>query len=199
MSEWDEFPERIRRRRKHFPFYDNWFRNIDEMMEEIFKDMQKSIPNNLIKEEKLPDGSKVRRVGPVIYGYSVSLGPDGKPIIREFGNVKPSMKSEAFGGRRPGLEVKAEREPLVDTIEEDETIKVVAEVPGVEKDEIDLDCTEKTLTISVDSATKKYYKNVELPSDVDPTSAQASYRNGVLEVALNKTQPKTKGRRIEIK
>ena len=109
MSEWDEFPERIRRRRKHFPFYDNWDRNIDEMMEEIFKDMQKSIPNNLIKEEKLPDGSKVRRVGPVIYGYSVSLGPDGKPIIREFGNVKPSMKSEAFGGRRPGLEVKAER------------------------------------------------------------------------------------------
>lgn len=199
MSEWDEFPERIRRRRKHFPFYDNWFRNIDEMMEEIFKDMQKSIPNNLIKEEKLPDGSKVRRVGPVIYGYSVSLGPDGKPIIREFGNVKPSMKSEAFGGRRPGLEVKAEREPLVDTIEEDETIKVVAEVPGVEKDEIDLDCTEETLTISVDSATKKYYKNVELPSDVDPTSAQASYRNGVLEVTLNKTKPKTKGRRIEIK
>ena len=199
MSEWDEFPERIRRRRKHFPFYDNWFRNIDEMMEEIFKDMQKSIPNNLIKEEKLPDGSKVRRVGPVIYGYSVSLGPDGKPIIREFGNVKPSMKSEAFGGRRPGLEVKAEREPLVDTIEEDETIKVVAEVPGVEKDDIDLDCTEKTLTISVDSATKKYYKDIEFPSDVDPTSAQASYRNGVLEVTLNKTKPKTKGRRIEIK
>lgn len=199
MSEWSEFPERIRRSRKRFPFYDNWFRNIDEMMEEIFKDMQKSIPNNLIKEEKLPDGSTVRRVGPVIYGYSVSLGPDGKPIIREFGNVKPSMKSEAFGGRRPSLEVKAEREPLVDTIEEDETIKVVAEVPGVEKDEIDLDCTEKTITISVDSATKKYYKTVELPSDVDPTSAQASYRNGVLEVTLNKTKPKTKGRRIEIK
>jgi HSP20 family protein len=87
----------------------------------------------------------------------------------------------------------------VDTIEEDETIKVVAEVPGVEKDEIGLDCTEKTITISVDSATKKYYKTVEFPSDVDPTSAQASYRNGVLEVTLNKTKPKTKGRRIEIK
>jgi len=33
-------------------------------------------------------------MGPFVYGYSFSMGPDGKPVIREFGNVKPSLKED---------------------------------------------------------------------------------------------------------
>lgn len=197
MSHWEDFPEWFKRRWRRFPFFSSWFEDIDEMMEEMFRDLQKSIPSELVREEKLPDGSTVRRVGPIVYGYSMSIGPDGKPIIREFGNVKPSMRPTAFG-TRPGLEVKVEREPLVDTIEEDDTIKVVAEVPGVEKKDINLECTERSLIISVDTEKRKYYKEVELPAEVDPRSAKASYRNGVLEVELKKAKPKPKGQRIQI-
>jgi HSP20 family protein len=168
------------------------------MMEEMFKEIQESIPKELIREERLPDGSTVRRVGPIVYGYSMTMGPDGKPIIREFGNVKPSARPSVFGAPRPGLEVKVEREPLVDTIEEDSTIKVVAEVPGVERDDINLECAENTLIISVDTPARKYYKEVELPSQVDPESAKASYRNGVLEVTLTKRRARPKGQRIKI-
>ena len=35
-----------------------------------------------------PKGDKVREIGPIVYGYSVVVGPDGKPRITEFGNVK---------------------------------------------------------------------------------------------------------------
>jgi len=168
------------------------------MMEDMFKEMQESIPKELVKEEKLPDGSTVRRVGPIVYGYSMTMGPDGKPVIREFGNVKPSTKPTAFGAPKPGLEVKVEREPLVDTIEEDGTLKVIAEVPGVDKEDISLDCAESTLTISVGTEKRKYYKEIELHSQVDPDSAKASYRNGVLELTLTKKQVKPKGRRIDI-
>lgn len=197
MSRWEDFPEWFRRRWRRFPFFSSWFEDIDEMMEEMFRELQRSIPSELIREEKLPDGSTIRRVGPIVYGYSMSIGPDGKPIIREFGNVKPSMRPTAFG-TRPGLEVKVEREPLVDTIEEDDTIRVVAEVPGVEKRDINLECTERSIIISVDTENRKYYKEVELPAEIDPKSAKASYRNGVLEVELKKSKPRPKGQRIQI-
>ena len=196
---WDDFPSWFRRRWRMFPFFTGgFFEDIDRMMEEMFKEIQESIPKELIREERLPDGSTVRRVGPIVYGYSMTMGPDGKPIIREFGNVKPSAKPSVFGAPRPGLEVKVEREPLVDTIEEDSTIKVVAEVPGVERDDINLECAENTLIISVDTPARKYYKEVELPSQVDPESAKASYRNGVLEVTLTKRRARPKGQRIKI-
>ena len=71
-------------------------------------------------------------------------------------------------------------------------------MPGVDKEDISLDCAESTLTISVGTEKRKYYKEIELPSQVDPESAKASYRNGVLELTLTKKQVKPKGRRIDI-
>lgn len=43
-----------------------------------------------MKERKLEDGSTVREVGPIVYGYSVKIGQDGEPIVRKFGNVDSS-------------------------------------------------------------------------------------------------------------
>ncbi|MBS7656208.1 Hsp20/alpha crystallin family protein, partial [Candidatus Bathyarchaeota archaeon] len=71
-------------------------------------------------------------------------------------------------------------------------------VPGVEKEDINLECAEKSLIISVDTQTRKYYKEVELPAEVDPQSAKASYKNGVLEVTLTKKKVKPKGQKIKI-
>ena len=87
---------------------------------------------------------------------------------------------------RPRISIREEREPLVDVMETDDEVKVIAELPGVEKKDIKLYGTEDTLTISVDTAERKYYKKVELPSAVDAKSAKASYKNGVLEVRLKK-------------
>lgn len=156
------------------------------MMENMFKEVMENVPKQLIREQKLPDGSTTRQMGPFVYGYSMTVGPDGKPVIREFGNVKPSMRPSAFGPPKPGLKVVEEREPLVDTIVEPDAIRVVAELPGVEKADIELNGAERSLTISVDTEKRKYYKEVDLPEDVDPDSAKASYNNGVLEVRLAK-------------
>ncbi|MEM2915588.1 MAG: archaeal heat shock protein Hsp20, partial [Candidatus Bathyarchaeia archaeon] len=128
-------------------------------------------------------------------GYSITIGPDGKPQIREFGNMKPEI-----GPGRPRIDFKEEREPLVDVIKTDGEIKVIAELPGVEKGDIRLHGTENTLTISVDTPQRKYYKEVELPAIVEPKQAKSSYKNGVLEVTLPKKreEEKPKGERIEI-
>ncbi|HID18374.1 TPA: Hsp20/alpha crystallin family protein [Candidatus Bathyarchaeota archaeon] len=190
---WDEFFEDWFKRRRRFPFFREFnevFRDMERIFEEAFKEFRE-MPEGLAREKRLPDGRVVREYGPIVYGYSVTIGPDGKPIIREFGNVKPSMK--------PGLlDIKNEREPLVDIMEEAETVKVVAEVPGVERNDIQLYGTERNLTIKVDTPTRKYFKEVELPAEVDPKSAKSTYKNGVLEVILKKTAPKPKGEPIKI-
>jgi HSP20 family protein len=189
-------------RRRRWPYFrgflpedsDDVFRQMEEMMEKEFEELAKKVPRDLVRETTLPDGSKVNEWGPFVYGYSVTIGPDGKPQIREFGNVKPEAK---FG--KPQLNIKEEREPLVDIIPSNNEIRVIAELPGVDKKDIKLHGTERSLTISVDIPQRKYYKEVELPSRVDPKEAKSSYKNGVLEVTLQKKgEEKLKGEPIKI-
>jgi HSP20 family protein len=177
---------------------DKWFSDFDEMFEHMFEDMAKDMPKDFMNERKLPDGSTVRQFGPFVYGYSMSMGPDGKPIVQEFGNVKPSKRPGAFGMVQPALEPKDAREPLVDVINEPEQVRVVAELPGVEKSDIKTTISEDSLTISVNSQTRKYFKEIQLPANVDPDSSKASYNNGVLEIVLRKIKAKPRGREIKI-
>ncbi len=128
---------------------------------------------------------------PFVYGFSMKVGPDGKPQIQQFGNTKPWTvgREEEIGGR----------EPLTDIIEGGKTISVTIEIPGVEKDDIELDTTENMLTISVDAPQRRYYKEVELPSKVNPELTKATYKNGVLDIVLEKVVKKDKkGKKIPI-
>src|SRR5918912_4421763 len=76
------------------------FRGFDEMRREMergfenaFKDIQAQAPKDLVKEYQTPRGGKVREYGPFIYGYSMTIGPDGKPKVREFVNVRSPFSS----------------------------------------------------------------------------------------------------------
>jgi HSP20 family protein len=187
-------------RRKKWPFFfgfrdiDDVFKEMEEMMGREFEELSKRAPSDLIRERTLPDGTKVKRWGPFVYGYSMTIGPDGKPQIREFGNVKPGTLKG-----RPQVNVKEQREPLVDVMETDGEVKVIAELPGVEKKDIKLHGTENTLTISVETPQRKYYKEVETPTKIDVKKAESIYKNGVLEVTLPKTkEKKPKGEAIKI-
>ena len=179
MAWWDEW---WRRWRSSFRSMDEFMRQFEKMVEEMFKEFEKDFSKDFFRE-----------VRPLVWGWSITIGPDGKPVIREFGNVKPSLK-----GFRPSLDIKTEREPLVDVFSEDGSIKVVAELPGVEKQDIKLHATPKTLTISVNTPQRKYYKELELPAEIDPKTAKSVYRNGVLEVTLKKVEEKPKGEPIKI-
>jgi HSP20 family protein len=179
------------RRRRSSPrdFFSFDFEEMDRMFEQMFREMAGGMPKDLFREEKLPDGTTVRKMGPFIHGYSMTIGPDGKPVVREFGNIKPSPRTP-FSGPRPPIEYKDEREPLVDVVSEDGKIRIIAELPGVDKNDIKLQCSEKTLTISVDIAVHKFYKEVELPAPVNPKIGKATFRNGVLQVTLNRADAK---------
>jgi HSP20 family protein len=181
----DDLPELFKKRRAQSkdPFsgdMDNMFREVEKMVEEEFRRFQENGIKEYVRERKLPDGSTVKEFGPFVYGYSMKIGSDGKPDIREFGNVRKS---------REGPEVKDEREPLVDVVDNEKDVHVVVELPGVEKTDIKLYGTEDSLTISVDTSPYKYYKEVELPAKTRVKEAKSTYKNGVLEVVIPKLEP----------
>ncbi|TYL39891.1 Hsp20/alpha crystallin family protein [Natronococcus pandeyae] len=72
----------------------------------------------------------------------------------------------------------------VDIHETDDQVRVVADLPGVEKDNINLECDGKTLTISAQSEHRQYDERVSLPQRVNEHTASATYNNGVLEVVF---------------
>jgi HSP20 family protein len=74
----------------------------------------------------------------------------------------------------------------VDIHETEEQIRVIADLPGVEKDDIELQCDGKVLTISAASERREYDERVSLPVRVDEHSASATYNNGVLEVTFDR-------------
>ena len=171
---------RRKRKKRSYPWFSIFeeFDKLDEMFDEMMRHAF----------EPFSRGSKGYK--PYVYGFSVSIGPNGKPVIREFGNVRRD---------RFGPKIKEDREPLVDVLEEDEDVVVVAELPGVEKEDIKLHAAEDHLTISVDTSNRKYSKELVLPVGVDPGSARAVYKNGVLEVRLRKSVEKVfKGERISV-
>jgi HSP20 family protein len=169
----------FRRKKKEFDITDPW--DLMEYFDRIFEEMQREFFKDLPFGEQRGE----QRFGPIIYGYSITIGPDGKPIIREFGTVPKKV------GEKPIIE----REPLVDINETSDEIIVTAETPGVKKEEIKIHATEKELEIK---AGDKFYKKIDLPSEVNPDETKATYNNGVLEIRMKKQKKELKGREIQV-
>src|ERR671922_2590646 len=173
-------------------------RDMERMFEETVRDMDR-VPKELIREYETPAGGKVREIGPLVYGYSVTIGPDGKPKVREFGNIR---SSSGFGGSTPGAraQLRAEREPLADVVTSAKEVKVVVEIPGIDKKDIKVNAYDSSVEIfTTDTPQRKYRRIVELPEEADLETAKSTYRNGILEITFNKKEPsKQKGKQINI-
>ena len=177
----DDWPSR---RRRGSPFGPWGFPDIDEMMKEMerafseqFKDLEKELPKSLVRESRTPDGGVKKEFGPIVYGYSVTIGPDGKPVVREFGNVR-SREGKSWKA------IQGKREPLVDVVSSGREVRVIAEMPGVRKEDVNVTVSEKSMVISVASEGRGYYKELDLPGTVDPKGARSTYNNGILEVTI---------------
>jgi HSP20 family protein len=118
---------------------------------------------------------------PFVYGFSVTQRPGTEPEIREFGNIPMFEQMET--GEKRYLDI---RKPLIDILEAEETLHVIAEMPGIEKENIQLNATDLILDIETIDGNPKYSERVELPVKVDPLSAKATYKNGVLEVTFKR-------------
>jgi HSP20 family protein len=190
---------------------DDMFRGFDDVHRElnrmfnVFNDLSTNAPKELVREYQTLDGAKVREVGPIVYGYSMTIGPDGKPHVKEFGNVKSlgngDSRSKNIVQYIGKPQISAEREPLSDVTSTDKEVKVVLEMPGIKKEDIKINAYEQKVEIkTADNSQRKYHKILDLPKSADIETARSTYNNGILEVTFDKKKEgiKPKGKEIKI-
>lgn len=94
--------------------------------------------------------------------------------------------------------------PAFDMYEEDNTVVVKAELPGMTKDNIDISLSDSTLTLKGEKKKEEevnekdfyrcereygsFLRRIELPAEVKVDAAKATFKNGVLEIRLPKTE-----------
>jgi HSP20 family protein len=104
-------------------------------------------------------------------------------------------------------------EPLTDVYEVNNEVVIVVDLPGVEKENININATEDAVEINaelkkVEKVEKpsyikqerkyeRFYRKITLPVKVKPEYAKSRYENGVLEIRLPKIETK-KGIRIKV-
>jgi len=203
--------------RSPFRLRDDLFGDMEREFEEMHMKMDKVFKQAMEGKLEKPGSG-----GPFVYGFSMRTGPDGIPHIQEFGNVNPELMKRLS---RPAVlpfkgsgdicnsktcstgELSNEaidsdilgREPLTDIIEHDKKICITMELPGIEKKDINLETENGDLVVHVDTPHRKYHKKLQLSSEVDPKTICATYKNGVLDISINRLRPKPKkGKRIKI-
>jgi len=188
--------------RDAFSDFDDIHKEMNRMFD-AFNDISNNAPKELVREYETKEGGKVREVGPIVYGYSMTIGPDGKPHVREFGNVKSLNNNAAKKiGTQPDTvsQISAEREPLVDVNMTDKEVKVVVEMPGIRKEDIKIKAYDSQVEVTTSKdAQRKYHKNIELPELAEVETARSAYNNGILEITFDKKKvTKPAGKEIKI-
>ncbi|MBZ9559626.1 MULTISPECIES: Hsp20/alpha crystallin family protein [unclassified Modicisalibacter] len=126
------------------------------------------------------------------------------------GWMRPLFKERQFWDR---FDMAGPRLPRVDLIDRDGEFVLRAEIPGVERDNLDVSIADNRVTIKGEQATTskeekgEYFRSeisrgtfartLTLPGDVDPDKASASFQDGVLELILPKLK-EARRRRIDI-
>ncbi len=109
----------------------------------------------------------------------------------EGGEGGESVKVEPFGNVRHN-EVTGEsvvdevREPLVDVFDEDQRLLIVAEMPGVDPNDVRLDLEEGTLTLSGERGELRYRKELAVPPGLSRDKLTLAVKNGIVQIEVPK-------------
>lgn len=150
------------------------FKGIGSLID-LASELAEKAPNEVLKEGQIGSEKGLKAV----YGFSVKVGSEGRPIIQQFGNVREETK---------GPVVDEVREPMVDTFDEGDFTLVVAEMPGISESDIKYEIKGDILILSGETGDKKYYKEILLPASIDEKKTSYSSRNGIVEIKLWKSK-----------
>jgi HSP20 family protein len=147
------------------------FDDLDKEPEDILEMFEKTLKSF----EKFPPDSEFE--GSFFYGFSITQGPEGKPVIREFGNVKPSGRS---------ISRSDVREPLVDTVydRKHNEVRVVVDMPGVDPEEVSVTVHQRSVRVRASDGDRRYETSVPLDVPVEAKLLKKTFSNGILELAL---------------
>jgi HSP20 family protein len=157
---------------------------IEDLFKKIFESMRKMYRNDNL-EDFIQDTNDDRfgLNGNFVQGFGANIVPHKGIKAIEFENDRPAALEE-----RQGKSEKSEFS--TDVIETDGEISVTVNIPGAEKEDINLNVTDDSLEIIINTPKVRYHKIHKLPCDVKPKAAIASYKNGVLDIVMKRKEKK---------
>jgi len=117
-----------------------------------------------------------------VYGFSLKTGLGGKGDaikVEPFGNIRKDKKT----GEAVVQEI---HEPLMDVFEDEKATTLIAEMPGVGRDDIKIDVRDDVLTISAKKGAKKYRKEVLLSHSPAKERIKVTCNNGIVTIRCEK-------------
>jgi HSP20 family protein len=166
--------------RSLFEEMDREFAEAEHMLNGMFRIVPDIVPSGINSEDF-----------PYYYGYQITIGPNGRPKINEFGNVK--LGSKGF------VEQNDVREPLVDNVlnKKQNTLTITAEMPGVDKENVNV--TGQHVTLHAEKGDKKYHADIPIDINLDESTTKAVFLNGILELKIKlKENSRPKGKAIKV-
>lgn len=123
-------------------------------------------------------GSDPRAKG--VYGFSIKSARGEKGVkVEPFGNIRRDEEGKLVA-------VQEIREPMVDVFDEPGRLLIVAEVPGLEEKNVQVEVHDDILLIAAEKSEPKYRKEVLLPASFSADKLSFHCRNGILEIQLMK-------------
>lgn len=126
-------------------------------------------------------------------------------MFEDFFTGRPSLARVG-----PGLRI-----PSVDIEEKDDTVVVRAELPGVKKEDLEIEVTPDTLSLKAEAREEKeerekrfyrrerswgmFQRTIPLPVEINKEKAKASFKDGLLEITLPKVAPEEKPESVKVK
>ena len=156
---------------------------LGRMFREIEKELERTMPEMI---RMMEGGAKATRRRPVCKGIHIVIGPDGVPRIKEFENI-----GEPAGNR---VKKKDYKEPLVDVFDRGEEIIITVELPGVQKENVNVGVEGKKVEIlAKDEGPFRYRKVLTLKEYIDPRKSKATFKNSILEITARKSKTPLEG------
>ena len=146
---------------------------IDRIFENMYREMESL--NSMFNNVEFP--KNIEAAKPYFYGYTMEVGAVGQRVVKNFGNIGQSNKTQT---------ISEHRDPTVDVLESKEgnSIKIIADLPGVTKDNIKVTENQGVVNIAAENGDRKYNKNIPTGKKLDADKSKANYLNGILELEI---------------
>ena len=146
---------------------DDFEEEFERQTEQIFKELEQRVSKKL----KIEDNDYSNESGSFVYEFSISIGKDSKPEIKEFKYILEDLPS---------------KEELIDILENEKEFKIILEMLKVKKSEIKIKVAENSIIIFTDN--RKYFKKISMPKKIKRDLAKVTYNNGILEISVRKIE-----------
>ncbi|MFI5412652.1 MAG: Hsp20/alpha crystallin family protein [Candidatus Micrarchaeales archaeon] len=151
----------------------NGFLEVNKLIAQFLEEVAKDFSEH---------SGSIKSSEPITYRFNIELSPT------------PQQEQLKFS-RSPSEDA---RDILVDTIEREKEIAVIAELPGVERREITIIASHNEVSIE-NKSKPKLNRKIRLKGTVDPDSGIAKFRNGILEITFSKSSYSNKSVNLKIK